>query len=270
MERFSIDKFRCARCGQCAAVCPSRLIEQPSLEHFPSMVDDAEERCISCNHCVAVCPVQAFSVDGVNGNMYEPIIKDMVPRYDGITTLIQMRRSIRCYTDKSVDDKLVDQLIHVARYAPSAKNGLPVKWLVVNGRKKILELEELVIKWFATIKGMESLVEAWKTGAEPIFRGAPCLVAAYTDNTAIWPVVDATIAVETLDLCMAAKRMGACWAGFFIQAAQKDVAIQSWLGLAKNETLQGALMFGYIGSEENYQRFPQRPEPSIRWIREKE
>lgn len=267
MKCFTVDQYRCARCGQCAAACPSGLIVHQSLEHYPVMLADAPERCIGCNHCVAGCPIQACSLGQINGDDCEPIIKEMVPRFDGVTTLIQMRRSIRSYADTPVDDTLIDQLIHIVRHAPSAKNGLPVKWLVVNGRKKILELEELVVQWFATIKGMEGIVESWKAGKDPIFRGAPCLIAAYTDDTAIWPVVDATIAVETLDLCIAAKRMGACWAGFFIQSAQKDAAVKSWLGLADNETLQGALMFGHIG-EENYQRIPPRPKPSIRWIRD--
>lgn len=265
--RLAFDKFRCARCGQCSGACPIHLIQQESLNHYPVAVADADERCINCNHCVSVCPVQAVSLAELTGVDCQPIEREMVPRFDNVATLIQTRRSIRRYAETPVENVVIEQLLSIARWAPSAKNGLPVQWIVVNDRSKVKELEKLTIDWFGTLKGMGSMVEAWKAGQDPIFRGAPCVIAAYTTQSAIWPVIDATIAVETLDLCIAARRLGSCWAGYFIQAAQKDAAIKNWLGLTAEETLQGALMVGHIG-DENYQRIPPRPMPPIRWIGE--
>ena len=113
------------------------------------------------------------------------------------------------------------------------------------------------------------MAEVWDSGGDPIFRGAPCVIGTYThDATAHWSPMDATIAVETLDLCASAMRLGTCWAGLFVRAAQsseKDT-INKWLGLNEGETIHGGLMIGHIG-EETYQRIPHRPEAPKIWIR---
>jgi hypothetical protein len=63
-------------------------------------------------------------------------------------------------------------------------------------------------------------------------------------------------------------RLGTCWAGIFVRAAQSadKPAINKWLGLAESETIHGGLMIGHIGSEI-YQRIPHRPEAPKMWIR---
>jgi nitroreductase len=177
-----------------------------------------------------------------------------------------MRRSIRQYDTKPLDEKVIAQLMDIVRWAPTARNGLPVKWIVVNGREKVHELAGLIVEWLRPIKGMESLAEAWDGGGDPILRGAPCLVVAYTEESALWPIVDTAIAVETLDLCATAMRLGSCWAGYFVRAAQSEPAINRWLGLTEKQTVHGGLMIGHINNEV-YRRIPHRPELDLRWIR---
>lgn len=266
MDKIVIDKYSCVRCGQCSASCPSFLIRQETHNDYPSVIPKAEDFCISCNHCVAVCPVGAVTVGNVTSEMCEPVIKESFPRFDHIATLARMRRSIRRYADKPLDDRVIAQMLDVVRWAPTAKNGLPVKWLVVNSREKILELTELVLDWLQTQPGGEGLKSAWDRGIDPIFRGAPCLVAAYTRKDAMWPDVDTTIAVETLDLCVTAMRLGSCWAGYFVRTAQNDPKINQWFELDTDCTIRGGLMIGHIG-DEVYQKMPYRPELDIHWVR---
>ena len=265
MREIVIDKHLCIRCGQCALSCPSRLYLRKTLKEYPALIDHAGDFCIACNHCVAICPTSAISVDGINGDQCEPFDKNAIPRFEYIASLVRMRRSIRRYTDEALDKRVIEQLLNVVRWAPSAKNGLPVKWIVMNDRERVKELAGLVVKWLLGRPGMEKMGEAWNNGIDPIFRRAPCVIVAYTDQTAIWPVVDTTIAVETLDLCVTAMRLGSCWAGFFIQAAQHDPNIKSWLGLEPTETVHGGLMIGHI-AEEFYQKIPHRPELQLRWM----
>ncbi|GHT17220.1 nitroreductase [Planctomycetales bacterium] len=269
MEKIIIDKYLCVRCGQCVAVCPNNLLYRRTTNDYPSVAAEAETTCIKCNHCVAVCPVGAVAVDGIDAAACTKITRESFPRFEHIETLVRTRRSIRRYSDQQFEDRTVEQLLDVVRWAPSAKNGLPVKWIAINSRKKVRELGGLVIDWVKTLPNMERLIKSWDEGNDPIFRGAPCVIAAYTDNAAYWPAADAVIAVETLDLCAAAKRLGSCWAGFFVQAAQSAAAktdINRWLGLSENETVQGGLMIGYVG-DAAYQRIPHRPQISLRWIR---
>ena len=266
MDKINIDKYLCVRCGQCIVGCPGRLFYRNSLNDYPLKVENADKNCISCNHCVAACPVGAITVDGVDIKMCQDFVRESIPRFEHISTLVRMRRSIRRYSEKPLEEGVIEQLMDVVRWAPTARNGLPIKWIVVDNPKKLKELAGLVVNWIGLQPGGQPLVDAWNKGVDPIFRGAPCLIVAYTDSTAIWPVVDATIAVETLDLCVSAMRLGSCWAGYFIRAAQSDPAINRWFGLTENETVQGGLMLGHIG-DEAYQRIPYRPELDLRWIR---
>jgi len=190
-------------------------------------------------------------------------------RFEQIAHLVRKRRSIRHYSDKPLEDRVIEQLLDVIRWAPSAKNGLPVKWVIINKVSKVRELAGLVMDWIKKQPNTEQMVEFWNEGGDPVFRGAPCVIGAYTDDTTShWSAMDTAIAVETLDLCAAAMRLGTCWAGIFVRAAQSSEksTINEWLGLSKTETIHGGLMIGHIG-EEIYQRIPYRPEAPKIWIR---
>ena len=266
MRKITTDKYACVRCGKCVITCPSRLYYRETTKDYPSVVEGAATVCMACNHCVAACPVGAISVDGTSGKDCDPLAKELLPRFDHIATLVRARRSIRRYKAKPLDEKVIVQLMDIVRWAPTAKSGLPVKWIVVNGLDKVHELAGLIVDWLRRTPGMESLVAAWDGGADPVLRNAPCLIVGYTEESALCPVVDTAIAIETLDLCAASMRLGSCWAGFFIRAAQSDPAINRWLGLTDKQTVHGGLMIGHI-SDEVYRRIPHRPELDLRWIR---
>ncbi|MDR2439985.1 MAG: nitroreductase family protein [Planctomycetaceae bacterium] len=263
MDKIIIDKYLCVRCGQCIGACPACLFYRQTLNDYPSIIENAEKYCISCYHCLAVCPMHAISVKGIDGSMCFDFVRESIPRFEHIATLARMRRSIRRYADKPLEKQVIEQLLDVVRWAPSAKNKLPVKWLVINDQNKVQELEKLVVQWLQSQPQYPEIREANEPNG--IFRGAPCVIVAYTDATAIWPAVDTAIAVETLDLCATAMRLGTCWAGFFIRASQNDPAINRWLGLSETETVHGGLMLGYVGNEA-YQRIPFRPELELRWL----
>jgi len=225
--------------------------------------------CIGCYHCVASCPAGGLTVGGIGRDDCLEYEKNVAVRFEHIAHLIRSRRSIRRYSDKPVTDQTIEQLLDVARWAPTAKNGLPVKWVIINSAKKVHELAGLVMDWIKEQPKSERMVEAWSKGNDPIFRGAPCVIGAYTDdNTAQWSPIDTAIAVETLDLCATVKRLGTCWAGIFVRAAQSShkSVLNQWLGLSGTETIHGGLMLGHLG-DETYHRIPHRPEAQKIWIR---
>jgi nitroreductase len=224
-----------------------------------------EERCIACNHCLAICPVNAIAVNGLDGSDCDIFSDGVYPRLEHIISLVQMRRSIRTYSDAPVETHKIEQLLNAVRWAPSAKNRLPVKWLVINGREKVVELGTLVINWFRRLKGMEEMLEAWDNGLDPIFRGAPCVIAAYTAADSEWAAVDCTIAMQTFDYCAVAMRLGTCWAGYFVRVARNDHDINKWLGLSRNEEIYASLMLGNTAGEF-YPKIPPRPEAKVKWI----
>ena len=269
MPKILLDQSHCVQCGQCTLVCPTHIFQRKISNGHPFCIEDAEKLCMGCYHCVAACPVGALTVDNIGRDDCLTYEKNVALRFEHIAHLVRTRRSIRRYSDKPVKDQVIEQLFEVVRWAPTAKNGLPVKWVIVNSAEKVRELAGLVMDHcIKEHPKTERMVEDWNKGGDPVFRGAPCIIGAYTDDSAPWAPIDTAIAVETLDLCAAAMRLGTCWAGIFVRAAQspKKPVFNKWLGLSETDTIHGGLMLGHIG-EEVYQRIPYRPEASKIWIR---
>ncbi len=265
MPEITVDKYSCVQCGQCVLNCPGMLFTRKNWSETPSLVPNADAECINCAHCVVGCPVGAITVGEITRSMCQSIPKESIPRFEHISSLVRMRRSIRHFADKQLEKSKIENLLDIVRWAPSARNGLPVKWAIVYGREKMQELGALIIDWMRNNEMFRKQVEAWDDGKDMVLRGAPVLAVAYTDSSATWPEVDCTIAVQTLDFCAAAMRLGSCWAGYFIRAAQNDPKISDWLGLQKTDKVQAALMLGYIGPEA-YTLIPHRPENEVRWV----
>lgn len=55
---------------------------------------------------------------------------------------IEKRKSIRKYLDKEISQEIIDELIEVARLAPSAYNAQPWKFVILKDKKAIEELKE--------------------------------------------------------------------------------------------------------------------------------
>ena len=267
MPKITLDRNLCMQCGQCTLVCPNRLLQRQTNKDYPACVSGADDICIGCQHCVAACPGGALNVGGVGSHDGLEFDKTAVIRFEHLAHLIRKRRSIRRYSDKPLESRAIEQLLDVVRWSPTAKNGLSLKWVIINNAKKVRELAGLVMDGTKTMPHTERMVEAWNQGDDPVFRGAPCVVGAYVDDlTSHWSPIDAAIAIGTLDLCATAMRLGTCWAGIFVKAAQASgKPINKWLGLNESETIHGGLMIGHIG-EEIYQRIPHRPEAPKIWI----
>lgn len=265
MHSIQIQSSGCLRCGRCVAVCPCYLFRQESSSSSTTLSPKSEDHCVGCLHCAAMCPAGVITVDGKNHEHCVPVSTATIPSFEQIATLATMRRSIRCYQPQPVDKDTLSQLMNVLRWSPTARNGLPVKWVIVNRRDLVIELLEMVIDWMKTQPECVPIVRAWENGVDIVGRGAPCIALAYTDETALWPVMDATIAATTLDLCAAAQKLGSCWAGFFVRAAQHFRPIPQKLGLTDTQTIQAGLLLGYP-DKEVYTRIPWRPELDIRWM----
>ncbi|RLF31262.1 MAG: nitroreductase, partial [Thermoplasmata archaeon] len=53
---------------------------------------------------------------------------------------IKERRSIRDYTDEPLSRELIEEIIMAGRYAPSAENSQPWKFIVITSRDEIASL----------------------------------------------------------------------------------------------------------------------------------
>jgi nitroreductase/NAD-dependent dihydropyrimidine dehydrogenase PreA subunit len=166
--RFSVDDEQCTGCGRCADACPMQILAVVdgtvrSNDRYPVF------KCITCQNCVASCSKGAINIEG-DYRVHRGFWKN-VHLFDGTKTLpvppanargesyehfraqvtetervILTRRSIRLYRKKPVETDKLNRIIEAGRFAPSAGNNQPWKFVVIRNGRVIDEVNDLCKK----------------------------------------------------------------------------------------------------------------------------
>ncbi len=139
---ITIDKSKCIKCGICAKVCPSCIIEM--TEQGPTTVN--EMSCMSCGHCVAVCPKAALDNTRCPRAEQAPIPMETLDS-KAAYNFLRMRRSVRNFRDELVPEEKIRELLDAARYAPTAANSQGMYYIVVSDQKLIRQIAEATADW---------------------------------------------------------------------------------------------------------------------------
>ena len=113
---------------------------------------------------------------------------------------IYTRRSIRRYSQKKIENNLVDKIIYAGMYAPSAVNKQPWHFIVfedADTKKAIMEIH----------KSAHMLNEAGKA-----------ILACYDESLQHddgYGAIDCAAAVQNMLLAAHALELGACWIGIY-------------------------------------------------------
>lgn len=149
---------------------------------------------------------------------------------------IRDRRSIRKYQERPVEPEKLRQLLDAARLAPSWKNMQCWRFLVLTCAEK-----------------KEALFSAFPDDnpGKKALGTAPVVILACADpaesgveNGVEYYIADAAIAVEHLCLAAQGLGLGACWMGWYDEAA-----IRSSLGIPANIRVVGVIPLGYPDQE---------------------
>ncbi len=272
MSLFLVDPARCKGDGICVAECPTRIIEIAPGETTPRVAPDAEEFCRNCGHCVAVCPHGAASITGMAPEQLPRVRSDWRPGPEQITHFLRARRSIRTYTPQAVERESVARLIDVARFAPSASNRQPVRWVVIYEAAEVRRLAGLAIDWMraglasqppAAQRNTLRFIAGWDAGVDMVCRGAPHLVITCAPANHPWAATDCAIALTYLELAAPSFGLGACWGGILTNAARQWPPLKDALALPEDHAVCGAMMIGY--ARYRYYRLPLRNEAQVIW-----
>ena len=115
-----------------------------------------------------------------------------------ILTAIKTRRSIRTYTDRSVDDETLDKILEAAMCAPSANNKRPWHFVVIRDREELVRISEV------------------QRYHKPIGRAACCIVVCgdkSIQGVHDFLLNDCSAATENLLLAAHGSGLGAVWCG---------------------------------------------------------
>ena len=273
MALIQVDPDKCEKEGICAEVCPVNILGMDP-EKGPQVLPGLSQYCIGCGHCVAACP------HGALNNVRNPLAKQTPlpthPVVDSKTafTFLRSRRSIRCYRDDRLSHETLEQLLHIARYAPSGHNSQGLSYVVVEGRDNLHQLCGLVVEWMrtvivaqpelATMLHLAAIVEAHQAGRDMILRQAPHLIVATADKNSRMAQVSTYLALEYVELYATAMGLGTCWAGYVQACAQQFPPFAGFLKLPEDRMITGAMMVGY--PKYAYYRLPERDPLEITWI----
>ena len=263
MISISVDQEQCKKCYSCIAECPFELINKDK-EGYPLLRKAAIKKCIRCGHCMAVCMADALDIT-VSPAALSPVVnQSLLPFPEAVEHFLLSRRSIRTYKRKPVEHSTLQRIFEVSRYAPSAHNGQPVHWLMVENPADVHRLAGMVVDWMKELKLFPGLTRAWAKGEDKVLRGAPHMAIAHADPASSeHPIEDCTLATAYLDLAAHSHGLGSCWAGFLVQAAQHYEPLVEALDLPESHQVYTALMLGY--PKYRYHHIPQRDEAKITW-----
>lgn len=271
MITIKVDKKTCKGDGRCVEICPIHLLKMN--EGVPEFIPGGADICISCGHCFASCPHGsiALSTMGVDGAMR--LDYAALPNAGEVKLFLKGRRSIRIYKDELVSKESVEELLDIARYAPSGINRQPVSWAVIMGKDRVSELGELVSKWMeqlleakspiAESLRFERLVGCWKKDEDMICRNAPCVIIAYGLKDDPIAQQSCLIAVTYLELAAFGLGFGACWAGYVNMALNFSEEAHKFAGIPSRAQAGAAMMVGY--AKYRYSRIPARNPAKIIW-----
>ncbi len=138
---------------------------------------------------------------------------------------IKERRSIRKYEPKAVPEEKLTQILEAGRWAPSADNSQPWKFIVVRDEK---------------IKNELARVAVWGS----FLAQAPVAIAVVIDPRASnHPVEDGAAATQNMLLAAHALGLGTCWIGSYDSGYEERT--KEVLGIARDKRLLALISLGY-------------------------
>lgn len=259
----------CKRCGACVAECPFEVVV-PDAQGFPGLRRAARKMCIGCGHCVAVCPVGALTLPelpvtpGLAPADCPPLPASQRLAPERAELFLTSRRSVRTYRPEPLGRAVLAGLLAVAAHAPSAHNRQPVRWVVSATPGRTRALAGMVVEHMAARGLFPGIQRHWAAGEDRVLRGAPHVAVATAPLDGLNPAEDCCAAAAYLELAAHARGLGACWAGFLMEAAREHPPLARALGVAPGHGVFAAIMLGK--PRFRYRRVPLRRAPLVDWL----
>jgi nitroreductase len=167
--------------------------------------------------------------------------------WNPVERVILERRSVRKYKDRQVPENVVRRILEAGRFAPSAGNSQPWKFVVIRDAAMLEEMERYIVRWCKVFK----LLLDWRTsrlgrsvpwllaqvsirvkrnqlhpipfgaicliadGKLKAFHGAPTVILVLEDRRGVSrPQVDIGCCGQNMVLAAHSMGLGTCWVGF--------------------------------------------------------
>jgi nitroreductase len=178
--------------------------------------------------------------------------------------LLNNRRSIRKYSDQKISIDTVQEMIKAATLAPSAGNGQPWRFIIVNDRATMKRIsDESKKNILARINANpDDYARRYQKllGNEDfnVFYNAPCLVLILGEANRKNIQIDSTLAASYLMMAAANNGLGTCWVN--LGAEIQDPDLRTELGIPENTAIVAPII---LGLPEVIPSAPGRKDPII-------
>lgn len=148
---------------------------------------------------------------------------------------------MRSYEDKPVAEEDITKLLKAGVMAPSSRNRLPWKFIVITNKEKIREISTKVKSALRLLGGKYG--ERAESKEDVIFYEAPLLILIVAEEETKSTLIDCVLAAENMMLEGYNLGLGSCYIG--LMNKMDDPAYLKTLGINENQTLYCPLIFGY-------------------------
>ena len=309
MGVMKVDESKCNKCGLCMENCPFRAWEK-DVNDIPVMKEKYE--CFSCYNCKVACPNDAISIvdpyhvdDGFwkTEDLPLPATMPLEPKdefgnpteWNAIEKAVFQRRSVRNFKDKPVPDSLLQRVIEAGRFAPSAGNCQPWRFIVITDPVMIDKINKGVYKLLSSLyniyldnemaKNLGGVAEnegvgtfdprvilggmgsVTREGGLSVSLGAPAVILILGDERAI-SGAELNIGICGQNMNLVANSLGikACWNGFISRFLNSIKPLQRKLGIKKPWKCVTSLCLGYPKFKQ--EGIVPREDRPVTWFRE--
>jgi nitroreductase/Pyruvate/2-oxoacid:ferredoxin oxidoreductase delta subunit len=146
-KQVAIEHELCDQCLACTRICPTETLV--ANDGAVQIRLDRPLGCLGCGHCMMVCPTGAIRVSGRDlaredlSPLPDPQTKASV---EALAALMQSRRSVRQFTDREMDEALLERILALAATAPMGIPPWDVGCVMVRGRAEVQSVGREVVR----------------------------------------------------------------------------------------------------------------------------
>ncbi len=161
---------------------------------------------------------------------------------------IYNRRSVRFYTEETVDKATIDKLIKAGIQAPSAMNVQPWAFGVIQDKALMQKISDETKAYLLASISAKPYLECYRQlFSDPefhIFYHAPALLTVFAKLEGPNPSCDCALAAQNIMLAAHSLGLGSCWIGF-AQMSLNAPELKEQLGIPKEYITVAPIIIGH-------------------------
>jgi nitroreductase len=257
---ITIDQNKCNYCGLCIKICHEYCMD---IEEGLLKID--YNFCSTCTQCIAICPQEALSWNNIKPARYN---KELFPDSFQVDELLKQRRTIRDFKNKKIDQKLLEEIVNHAVYAPT--HNFDMRAIIIDQEDLINQIDRIIYRFSSRIYYLfykpsifHFIVRLFTPAREHEYLKAkpklearlkmkrnfktipPAIIMIIADIRIPLSLESAQYALYTIDLYAQTKGLGCRNLVGNQNFLNRSKSIRSLIGFKKHEKIVGTIAIGY-------------------------